>query len=89
MMMNKERVCCICNEYKKFLGSINAGKKLYCMKCQNKITKEYGNDYWKPCTFEEFLKSASSQHKKSSNPRNMFSNMRETIQKMKEDSGKD
>jgi len=53
MMMNKERVCCICNEHKKFLSIINTGKKLYCMECEAKITKEYGSNYWKPCTLEE------------------------------------
>ena len=81
----EDRVCCICNEHKKFLSSVNAGKKLYCRDCEAKINKEYGSDYWKPCTFEEFLENASSQHKKSSKPRNMFSSMRETIRQMKEE----
>ena len=52
-MMNEKRVCCICNEHKKFLAIINTGKKLYCMKCEAKITKEYGPNYWTPCTMEE------------------------------------
>jgi len=81
----EDRVCCICNEHKKFLGSFNAGKKLYCNECEVKINKEYGSNYWKPCSFEEFLQSVSSQHKKSSKPRNMFSSMRETIRQMKEE----
>ena len=38
--MSEEKVCCICNEHKKFLGRINAGQKLYCMQCQAKITEE-------------------------------------------------
>ena len=38
--MSEEKVCCICNEHKKFLGRINPGQKLYCMQCQAKITEE-------------------------------------------------
>ena len=53
MTMNKERVCCICNKHKKFLATINTSKKLYCMECERKITKEYGSNYWKPCTMVE------------------------------------
>ena len=55
--MSEEKVCCICNEHKKFLARINAGQKLYCMQCQAKITKEYGMDYWKPCSFVDFLEN--------------------------------
>ena len=63
MMMNKERVCCICNEHKKFLAIVNTSKKLYCMECQNKITKEYGSNYWKPCTMEEGFENLLSLRK--------------------------
>ena len=43
--MTTEKVCCVCNEHKKFLARINAGKKYYCIKCETKITKEFGSDY--------------------------------------------
>ena len=52
----KDRVCCMCDKCKKFLARINAGQKFYCMQCQAKITKEHGRGYWKPCSFEEFLR---------------------------------
>ena len=86
-MKFEDRVCCICNEHKKFLAQINAGKKLYCMQCEAKITKEYGSNYWKPCSFEEFLESMSdSMGKKESNrPRSMFNNLRDTLQQSDSD----
>lgn len=55
----KDRVCCICDEHKKFLSRPNGGQKLYCMQCKAKITKEHGHGYWKPCSFEEFLEASS------------------------------
>ncbi|KER05685.1 hypothetical protein AAA799E16_01651 [Marine Group I thaumarchaeote SCGC AAA799-E16] len=67
--MGEEKVCCICNENKKFLGRINAGKKFYCIQCQAKITREYGQDYWKPCSFEEFFESMSREIKSDRNKR--------------------
>ena len=53
--------CCMCGKHKKFLARINAGKKLYCMQCETKITKEYGANYWKPCSFTEFFESMSEE----------------------------
>ena len=64
--------CCMCDKQKKFLARVNAGKKLYCMQCETKIIKEYGMDYWKPCSFVEFLENMSSNWKKSSRLPNMM-----------------
>ncbi len=83
--MGKERACCMCGTH-KFVGRINAGQKLYCMKCETKITKEYGMDYWKPCSFQEFMEAFSSSiHKGKRKPANMFNNLRETLQKFDDD----
>ena len=60
-MRFQDRVCCICNEHKKFLARPNAGQKLYCIQCKAKITKEYGSAYWKPCSFTEFFEKMSKQ----------------------------
>lgn len=57
MMTREDRVCCICNEKKKFLGRINVSAKYYCIQCQAKITREYGSSYWNPCSFEEFFEN--------------------------------
>ena len=77
----KDRVCCICDKHKRFLGRINGGQKLYCMQCQAKITKEYGQEYWKPCSLQEFLEaSCVSMGKKRDRSSNMFSNIRKTLQ---------
>ena len=82
----KDRVCCICNEHKKFLARPNAGQKLYCMQCKAKITKEYGMNYWKPCSFQEFMEAFSfSIHKEKRKPANMFNNLRETLRKFDDD----
>ena len=88
--MNEEKVCCICNEHKKFLARINAGQKLYCMQCEAKITKEYGKDYWKPCSFGDFFESWSKEinaTRKKGNIRtsNMFTSIRETLRKIDEE----
>jgi len=83
--MSEEKVCCICNEHKKFLGRINAGQKLYCIQCETKITKEYGMDYWKPCSQVEFFESMLSHMKKRSGKPNMFNNIRETIRQFEEE----
>ena len=88
--MSEEKVCCICNEHKRFLGRINAGQKLYCMQCQAKITKEYGIDYWKPCSFQEFMEAFSSSiHKGKRKPVNMFDSLRETLRKFDEEKNKE
>ena len=80
--MSEEKVCCICNEHKKFLARPNAGQKLYCIQCKAKITKEYGMDYWKPCSFQEFMEAFSySIHKGKRKPANMFNNLSATLRK--------
>jgi len=50
----------MCDKHKRFLAGINGGQKLYCMQCQAKSTKEHGQGYWKPYSFEEFLEASSS-----------------------------
>ena len=56
------------------------------MECQAKLTKEYGRDYWKPCTFQEFLEASSaSMQKGKRKPANMFNNIRETVRKFEEE----
>jgi len=74
----EDRVCCICDKHKKFLARVNAGQKLYCMECQAKLTKEHGSDYWKPCSFLEFMESMSS----SMNNRTTF---KEQLRQIKEE----
>ncbi len=82
----EDRVCCICDKHKKFLARVNAGQKLYCMQCQAKITEEYGMNYWKPCSFQEFMEAFSYSIKKGKRkPANMFNNIRETLQKFNDD----
>lgn len=54
--MNEDKVCCVCLEYKKFLGRINGGKNYYCVGCSTKIIKSK-MDYFKDCSFENFLES--------------------------------
>ena len=63
IMINEDKVCCMCGEHKKFLARINAGKKYYCISCQGKITKS-GMDYWKPCSMQEFFGNILSDKKK-------------------------
>jgi len=88
--LNEEEVCCICNEHKKFLGRINAGQKLYCMKCEAKITKEYGADYWKPCSQAKFFESMSSRMRKGSNrkSKNMLSALKDQLRQFEEEDAK-
>jgi len=61
------------------------------MRCEAKITKEFGRDYWKPCSFEEFLESSSNSHGKKGSWRkaNMFTNIRKTLGQIDEESVKD
>jgi len=89
-MIDEEKVCCMCGEHKRFLGRINAGQKLYCMQCEAKITKEYGTDYWKPCSQGEFFKSMSSHMKKGNNKKsNMFTSLKELFRQFDEEAAKD
>ena len=87
-MIDEEKGCCMCDEHKKFLGSVNTGKKYYCNSCMKKI-KESGMDYWKPCSFGEFFESWSkeinSKRKKTGRTSNMFTGLREVIRKFDEE----
>ena len=89
-MSFKDRVCCICDKHKKFLARPNAGQKLYCMQCKAKITKEYGKDYWKPCTQVEFFESMLSHMRKgrSRKTTNMLSSLKEQFEKFEKDDDK-
>ena len=75
--MDEDRVCCICGENKKFLALINTGKKLYCMKCETKITKEYGQEYWKPCSMEDGFKNLLSTMKNRTTFKEQMRQLRE------------
>ena len=88
--LNEEKICCICNEPKKFLGRINTGKKYYCIQCQTKITREYGQDYWKPCSFEDFMESMLDSMSRKENRRkaNMFSSIKDEFRKFDSESTK-
>jgi hypothetical protein len=84
----------MCGEHKKFLARVNTGKKLYCIQCKAKIIKDYGADYWKPCSFGEFFQSWSDEinSKRTNNtgkPRNMYSSIRETLRQIQEENPKD
>ncbi|MDF2429662.1 MAG: hypothetical protein OPY05_03590 [Nitrosopumilus sp.] len=54
--MNEDKVCCVCNEHKRFLARINGGRNYYCMKCSTKI-RQSGMKYFKDCSFVNFLES--------------------------------
>ena len=79
--------CCICNENKRFLARVNAGKKLYCIQCEAKISKEYGTDYWKPCSFTEFFESMSKEINSNRKKRGSgnWSLLKEQLQQIDED----
>lgn len=80
--MNEYKVCCVCNENKRFLGRINGGKNYYCNSCISKINKS-GIDYWKDCSFEKFLESISNDRsKKQYSEHPMADGMRRTLAKM-------
>jgi len=79
-VIDEERVCCMCNEHKKFLGRFNAGKKYYCNSCIRKINKS-GMDYWKPCSQVEFFESMLSHMKKRNGRKsNMLTSLKEQLQ---------
>ncbi len=54
--MNEDKICCVCNEHKRFLARINGGKNYYCTKCSTKI-RQSGMKYFKDCSFVDFLES--------------------------------
>ena len=51
-----ENVCCYCNEMNPYCSRVNGGNNYYCIKCISKI-EESKIDYWKDCSFEEFLQN--------------------------------
>ena len=63
--MNKEELCNYCNEASKFGGRVNGGKNYYCLKCIKKIN-DCKIDYWKDCSFDEFLESIPTKNRKDS-----------------------
>ena len=63
--MIKEEVCNYCNEASKFGGRVNGGKNYYCLKCIKKIN-DSKMDYWKDCSFDEFLESIPTKNRKDS-----------------------
>ena len=76
----------MCDKHKKFLARVNAGQKLYCMQCQAKITKEHGQGYWKPCSFQEFLEaSCLSMEKKADGSSNMLTGLKEQLRQIKDE----
>jgi len=78
-MKKKHAVCA--TKIKNFLRVLMLEKKYYCMSCQTKISKS-GMDYWKPCSFQEFMEAFSSSiHEGKRKPANMFNNLRETLRK--------
>ena len=63
--MIKEEICNYCNEASKFGGRVNGGKNYYCLKCIKKIN-DSKIDYWKECSFDEFLESIPTKNRKDS-----------------------
>ena len=63
--MVEENVCCYCNEANQYCSRVNAGTNYYCMKCIAKIEK-LGIDYWKDCSFDEFLGSIPTKNRRDS-----------------------
>ena len=63
--MTKGNICCYCNETSQYCSRVNGGKNYYCMKCIKKID-DSKMDYWKDCSFEEFLNTISTKTTKYS-----------------------
>jgi len=82
-MIDEEPLCCMCGTT-KFIGRINMGEKFYCNACQRKITEEYGPDFWKPCSFGDFMEKMSDSigEKGSWRKANMFTNIRKTLRRI-------
>ena len=80
--MDEEKVCCICHKHKKFLALINTGKKYYCMQCETKITKEYGSDYWKPCSMVEGFENLLSTMKNRTTFKEQLRQIKEEVKNM-------
>ena len=64
-MLIKEELCNYCSEASKFGGRVNGGKNYYCLKCIKKIN-DSKIDYWKECSFDEFLESIPTKNRKDS-----------------------
>jgi len=63
--MTKGNICCYCNENSQYCSRVNGGKRYYCMKCIKKID-DSKMDYWKDCSFEEFLSSIPTKNRRDS-----------------------
>ena len=65
--MMKKDVCCYCNELSQFCSRVNGGENYYCNRCIQKI-EESEIDYWKECSFGEFLGKISKDTSDSETP---------------------
>ncbi len=81
--MTDEDSCCICGTT-KFIGRINMGEKFYCNACQRKITDEYGQDYWKPCSNTEFFDSMLSHMKNREPSTENWSGLKKQMREIRE-----
>ena len=63
--MVEEHICCYCNEKNQYCSPVNAGKNYYCLKCIQKI-EDSKIDYWKDCSFDDFLGSIPIKNRRES-----------------------
>ena len=63
--MVEEHICCYCNEKNQYCSPVNAGKNYYCLKCIQKI-EDSKMDYWKDCSFDDFLGSIPIKNRRES-----------------------
>ena len=76
-----ENVCCYCNEIDQYCSRVNGGKNYYCMKCIKKI-EESKMDYWKDCSFEEFLQNFPQSKPRSYSETPFADSIRRTLAQM-------
>ena len=76
-----ENVCCYCNEITQYCSRVNAGKNYYCLKCISKI-EESKIDYWKDCSFEEFLQTFPRTKPRSYSETPFADSIRRTLTQM-------
>ena len=79
--MIKEEICTHCNEESKFGGRVNGGTNYYCMKCVSKI-EESEIDYWKDCSFEDFLQTFPRTKPRSYSETPFADSIRHTLAQM-------
>ncbi len=58
--MIKEEICCNCSKNSRFGGRVNGENNYYCNDCIRKID-ESGINYWKKCSFDEFMSKISKK----------------------------